>query len=640
MRALLLLLLLPGLAAAQSAGDLVINEIMIRSVTAPEWVELLNTTSGDLLLDGCTLHDGDATVALDGVTVPADGYAVLSDDDSLCVAFEDAAGSTCAHPSEGTFASFSFSDGTSDTVTIDCGGTVIDTVTFDWSQLQGDCSGSTCAANLDPATPTAAANDDWPGAWCVPPQSAFVYDTLGREMLATPGAENVCATAADTCGAGDVVFTELMLAPPSSTREWFELKVLAPEGCDLHDCELREGPFPDPSFEPTNEEWAVHVIDAPGNSLPLGSGDYALFARGAEQVVGDEDTAPDASWIYADYQYSTISFGNSEAAFVHLSCGGVALDSVPYDWTRFSASCADGGCSVNLLPGREDAVTNDSVDAFCLAPDEPTYIASSGDPFTGTPGQPGACLQRSWPGPGQVIFTEVQGLPNSGEEDSLPEWFELTHLGGATVELTGCRILRSRLDPVTGEYTPTSTSSEATFGQNTDGAVMAEGDVVVWSGSGRCLDGTERELQSCATDELAFGGISFSNSESERLELFCPDGASGEVLVDAMAYDFTQQGIRDGHSVEFDPTGDAPGSNNDELGAWCEAGFGDCYVTNDLEQCSYGTPFVAGPCAAENTNFPQSGVPGCRCQAVAPAGGAWAVLALFGLLARRRRERA
>lgn len=636
MRALLLLLLLPGLAAAQSAGDLVINEIMIRSVSAPEWVELLNTTDGDLLLDGCTLFDGDDTLALNGVTVPAGGYAVLSDDDSLCVGFEDAAGSTCAHPSEGSFADFSFSDGDADTVTIECGGTVIDTVTFDWSELQGECSGITCSANLDPVAPTAAANDDWPDSWCVPPSTTFVYDTLGREMLATPGAANVCAEPAEECGTGDVVFTELMLAPRSSSREWFEVKVLAPGGCDLHDCEIREGPFPDPTFDVLNSEWSVHVIDAPGNTLPLGSGDYALFAKGADQIVGDENTTPDASWIYADYRYSEITFGNEGAAFVHLSCGGVPLDSVPYDWSRFSPTCRDGGCSVNLLPGREDAVTNDSVDAFCQAPFEPTWVGSAGETFTGTPGEPGACLQLSWPGPGQVVFTELQGMTSP----PLPEFFELTHLGGATVELTGCRILRSRLDPISGAYLPTGDSSEAIFGENTDTTVMAEGDVVVWSGSGRCLDGTERQFQSCATDELAFGGIEFVNTASERLELYCPDGASGEVLVDAMFYNFKEQGIRDGHSIEFDPTGDAPGSNNDELGAWCEAGFGDCYVTNDVEQCSYGTPFVAGPCAAENTNFPQSGVPGCRCQAVAPAGGAWAVLALFGLLARRRRERA
>ena len=53
---------------------------------------------------------------------------------------------------------------------------------------------------------------------------------------------------------------------------------------------------------------------------------------------------------------------------------------------------------------------------------------------------------------------------------------------------------------------------------------------------------------------MLYSGIEFSNSERERLELLCPDGAGGEILVDLAEYDFTRSGVRGAHSVEFDPS--------------------------------------------------------------------------------------
>ncbi|MCO4772768.1 MAG: lamin tail domain-containing protein [Deltaproteobacteria bacterium] len=631
--------LLPTLAAAVEPGEVVISELMIRSQSAPEWVELYNDTGSALSMEGCTLSDPDTDEPLDGLTIPAGGYVVLADD-AACVAFTDASGVTCVHPTDLTYSSLTLNDSGSEELRVVCDGVTIDAVTYEWPDVADDCTGAdTCSVQVVPGSLNATDNDAFPDNWCVPPPARFAFDTLGREVLATPGEDNVCPSAGNACGTGDAVFTELMIAPPTSTREWFELTVLNAAGCDLHGCELREGPFPDPLVDPTNEEWGVHVVDAPGNTLPIALGEYALFAKSADTVVGDLEDSDETEFIYADYRYGTsIGFGNSEPGYLHLVCDGVPVDSVPYDWERFEAGCTNGGCSVGLLPSREDAEGNDDLGQWCLPPDEPVLLSSTGLPMTGTPGEEGQCQQRTWPGPAQVLFSEVQGQPDSGQTgNTIPEFFELSNRGEGPADMTGCRISRLRMDRETGEYAPTSTSTETIFGTEAESTVLDAGAVQVWSRS-LCLDGRDPEISSCTGTELIYTGIDFSNSERERISLRCPDGAGGEVLVDAMEYDFSRTGIRGAHSVEFDPSIADAGSLNDEPDAWCEASFLDCYATNGEGQCNYGTPGVSGPCKVDRSSSLQSGVPGCRCDVVEPSSVGWIGLVFAGFLLRRRKR--
>lgn len=638
---LLLALLLPGMAQAVEPGEIVLSELMIRSQAAPEWVELVNTTDAPIVMDDCTLSDPSTDEPLDGLTVPANGFVVLADD-SDCVAFTDVGLTNCAHPTDLQYSSLTLNDTGSEELRVVCAGVTIDAVTYEWGVISDDCTGGdTCAAQVIPGALNATDNDVWPDNWCIAPPSRFSYDALGREVLATPGEVNVCPTVGSPCGTGDAVFTELMIDPPTSTREWFELTVRNPDGCDLHDCVLREGPFADPTFEPTNEEWSTHTIDAPGNTLPVGLGQYALFAKSADTVVGDLEDPLETEFIYADYRYATVGFGNSEPGWLHLVCDGIPVDSAPYDLAAFEAGCTAGGCSVNLLPSREDPAVNDDITQWCLPPDEPVLLSSTGLPMTGTPGLEGVCQQRTWPGPGQVIFTEIMGQPDSGGTGtSIPEFFELTNLGEGPADLTSCRIARFRLDRSTGEGGPTSTSNESIFGTEAEAGLPLEpGATQAWSRN-LCLDGGDPDLQSCQDDELLYSGIEFSNSEFERLFLFCPDGAGSEVLIDQVDYDFTHTATRSAHSVEFDPSLPDAGSLNDEASQWCEASFQDCYVTNGEGQCNFGTPGVAGECKTSQQSDVQSGVPGCRCDVVEPgaSGGLLALFLLFGAAVRRRME--
>ena len=642
MRAVSLLAVLAVLAPtslwAVEPGDVVLSELMIDSgAGAPEWLEVHNPGAVDVLLDGCTLSDDGAAVhALDGLTVPAGEYVIIAE--QPCVAFDEVAACTQATALETGDLSL---NNDQDTVTIACGAVVIDTVSYDWPALEGDCVGAdSCSANLAPELLNATDNDDWDGAWCVPASSTFVYNVNQVPMISTPGRPNSCPQAGAACGPGDVVFTELMIAPPTSTREWFELTTTRADGCDVHGCELREGPFSDPEFEPTNEDWRAHTIDAPGNSLFVTSGDYLLFAKSADTVVGDPEDENETDFLYADYRYSTVGLDNGAEGWLHLVCGGVPVDTAPYDWTRFEAGCADVACSVNLLPERETAEGNDALDQWCLAPDDPIYRSSTGLPFTGTPNAPGACLVRPWPGAGEVLFTELMVAPDSGGTGTtIPEWFELTSTAATGVELDGCRIERWRQDAETGVYAPTSTSAELVFGADgTDAGSILAGETVVWS-AGRCLDGAD-PTTGCSREERTYGGISFTNEEVERLDLYCPDGSGGEVLVDRAGYDNKSYGVRSAHSAMFDPSVADAWSLNDEASAWCEASFYDCYATNGEGQCNYGTPGEPAPCETGQVAAVPSGVPGCRCGVGRPLDtGAGALLALLFLLGRWRRNR-
>ncbi len=83
-----LLLLLPLLAACGSSSPLALNEFVASNVTGltdvaggtSDWIELFNTSSADVSLDGWFVSDDAANPqrhALDGLTVPADGFLIL-----------------------------------------------------------------------------------------------------------------------------------------------------------------------------------------------------------------------------------------------------------------------------------------------------------------------------------------------------------------------------------------------------------------------------------------------------------------------------------------------------------------------------------------------------------------------------------
>lgn len=83
-----ILLLLPFLAACAASGPVALNEFVASNIDGltddsggtPDWIELVNTTSSEVSLDGWFVSDDSGNPTrhgLDGLTVPADGFLLL-----------------------------------------------------------------------------------------------------------------------------------------------------------------------------------------------------------------------------------------------------------------------------------------------------------------------------------------------------------------------------------------------------------------------------------------------------------------------------------------------------------------------------------------------------------------------------------
>lgn len=444
---LALAMLTPASAMAVEVGDVVFTELMIQARSARgEWIEVHAPGTENVDLTGCFLRqigDGGAGQAelLDGLVVEAGAYAVLSRQDP-CVLYD--ADGLCTLGADFIYDSVSLNNAGGE-LRIECGLVDIDVVEHDWTSVAEECrtANAVCSVNLgpdafDPSGATMAANnDDW-GAWCVPPARNFGLDAIGQESISTAAAPNACPEAGDTCGPGDATFTEFMISAPNSDREWFELLVNSPTGCDLQGCRLQEGPDSDPFLGPTESHWDFHTLDAVGNVLEVVQGQYAVFAKGDLEVGSVPGGGPTASAVNL---YSSITFSDTEAGWLHLLCGGEVVDSAPYDWGVFEESCPEGGCSVGVVPIHESSEGNDDLARWCLPPAEPLWETPEALLFRGTPTQGGACDVRDWPTAGGVMFTELMVAPAGG----YPEWFELADRDGAGFELAGCRVERFRL---------------------------------------------------------------------------------------------------------------------------------------------------------------------------------------------------
>ncbi len=642
-----LALLLPRTALAVQPGDVIFSELLIRSSAASEWIELFNTTSSEVDLGDCSLSEEGVQVPLTDLVVPAGGFALLSEG-TACVVFDESGG--CVQSSDFEYGAITLNDSEPQTLALLCAGSVvIDEVVYDNAAFASDCTGGgNCSVNLNPGSMDGGANDDWSTNWCVPPPTAFVYDELGLESVSTPGAANQCQSSGPGCVPGDVIFTELMIDAPDSSDsiEWLELLVRGAGGCDLHGCVLQEGPFSEITADNvTHEDWRSHVIDAAGNSLVFSQGQYALFAEGSAATVA---TSTDGSEVYvADYNYSGVSFANSELGYVHLLCDGEVIDSAPYDWQAVEPACLGTSCSVNLYSGNESAEANDELSSWCLPPLDREWTSSHDDglSFQGTPGQPGSCQVRTWPVEDQLVFTELMVSPYRSSEDEAPqyaEWFELYNPGDTDFELSGCTLVRDRYGDDGGLLLDNRQTSY--LGTEQLQPVLLAGEVRVFSKG--CLasgdDPASEEPVGCVEGEYTYTTISLTDSTRESLSLVCPDGAASELLVDQAGYDMTRTGNRKGRTMQFDPATLASGQDNADPFQWCEASLQQdipTLLTSDGEH-NYGTPGEIGPCAVGLVDLPASG-PGCRCSAsslLKPGAAALLGLALMGLPLRRRRS--
>jgi hypothetical protein len=693
MNILLLPFLSVAFAAPPLAGDLVITEVLAKDACGyNEWFEVYNTSGVEVDLDGCLLESVNTSSGTSydhtvSGTVPlaADQYGVLyrittsSCDDGVEASKVDAEGAVAALYEYG---SLRISNSDPNVLRITCGGELIDEVTiqadeFDCDELSSDGSGTygSCTAQLDPeGALSAAANDDATtstgGAWC----ESNVADTYNDvtpasdggpfTSLGTPGAPNQCgdggvtgggdeggssgddggggtvAVPPDVCVPGDVVISELMIAPRDNANadEWIEVYGSG-GGCNLHSCVIESW---------TDEEGLrdESVIDASDGSLQLAPGDHAVLARGtsadrdAGGIVWTDTAGNDTA---AAYLYDYAVYLRSDPGEVRIVCDGQVVDSARMDWGAFEdliGGCPDRWCSVNLHPEYMTPEANDDLSNWCVPPTDDnlyTHVDPNGDvwQFAGTPGKTNECPFFDWPTEGEAVFVELMASPQDTNE-----WFELHNATDRDLELTLCEVRREKsgYDEETGEY---GVLSEQDWLIGSDGIevgvpagetqLFVRDDCLIPDSFG----GDTGAPSECTYDQVFYGSLSFTADQDESIILVCPDAAGGSVVVDRVEFNMAVQGVRDGHSLMLDEGkfGVDAHKTNDNPAQWCEAAFSQKFYEGEDDKCNFGTPGEASQCLTDPLNPPDTV---CRCSATSWRGMWVAWLMPLAVLWRRR----
>jgi hypothetical protein len=190
------LLLCGALAHAYTAdievGDITINEVMwgpVGNDNYREWFEVKNMAGRDLDLGGCTVTDNSGTFTITELTTITAGAYFL-----FCLRT-----STTASEVPGCDYQYYYADDVrlangGDSITITCGITVVDAISFESGWPAGGSNGPAMAFNLRSGDMPSEAGtlNDQPDRWCSA-TSVFTYTDDTTTDLGTPGGkDDVC----------------------------------------------------------------------------------------------------------------------------------------------------------------------------------------------------------------------------------------------------------------------------------------------------------------------------------------------------------------------------------------------------------------------------------------------------------------
>lgn len=456
----------------------------------------------------------------------------------------------------------------------------IDRVVYDKSVIDADCQDADghCSWELRAASLDALSNDDV-GNWGAAPASALYVpafqDGLPLQAYGTPGAENAVGprTYAGALEAGMARFAELNIWPGSdSAFDWVELEILGelPEGTDYFDlrsCELRSftcdtlDPATCISLELEDSGWKSRdLLDAFGDGLRITGPQRVLLGASSTKSCAEVDANGACLTPVQGYFSSTIGLSNSETRLLELACPDstgllAAVDRVVYakSWTDDVCGRADNKCSWELRPTAEELAGRTVLDTDN---DDPRAWSASVEPFTyaiengaeskanGTPGRENSVEvltpTSGYPQPGWVAFSELMPAPTGNE----PEWLELKGLEtveeGLSLELSGCMLLLGDVEgnqPVT--CTPTVPGSCDRYLLPTHRSLpVSQGEYRTFSLSEPCLS-YESSPETCSVPtDLTYSGLSFSNSLTQELMLWCPQPGGDWQEIDRFRFDW------------------------------------------------------------------------------------------------------
>jgi hypothetical protein len=181
-----------GVAAPAAAGDVFFTELMPNAVNpgleVAEFVELFNPGATALDLDGCIIADnnrpGNDHVIQGALRIEAGGYLVVT----YAGSFDENYGLLGDYSIDGEF---NMSNG-GDSIVLDCGGTVIDTVVWD---TEGEFDSEGISNQLMPTRSDNTSNDTL-SYWCYTPAANTYGDGT---HVGTPGAANPPCATIDAC---------------------------------------------------------------------------------------------------------------------------------------------------------------------------------------------------------------------------------------------------------------------------------------------------------------------------------------------------------------------------------------------------------------------------------------------------------
>ena len=450
-----------------------------------------------------------------------------------------------------------------------------------------------------------------------PVRPALLIWTSSLACLAGGGLAGAAPVASS---AGDVIFSELMIAPDPATREWIELynrtdATIALEGCTLvkRDLESNE----DCSMIDPNEATADAAVYTFETGARIDPGQYFVAHRGNYPQLYEDDSCP----VESDVVSTGIGLGNSGDEVVYLNCAGLIVDCIAYNWEDFSSSVIDKypdgsnvGQSIMRHPTRMDETDDHTTAQWCLASDDlldpciteaATGEGELNDYELATAGAPNECPTIVPPPPaGAAYINEIATWPDA-------QWIEIRFAddNDETYSLDNCTLISANCSSAElvddsvetcmaldlGDVGTKSTAITASDGGTLDGTPGALISLVK-STSETCLEVDEDGA--CLTEaDGSFSTISLYASDTGLLELQCL-GADGEMYrVDRTAYrgreiDDTCTQPEGRCSWALDPDeGDA--ASNDSESEWAAAGSKASYyadIGESTPDVAYGTP--------------------------------------------------
>ena len=399
------------------------------------------------------------------------------------------------------------------------------------------------------------------------------------------------ALAQEVPGEGDLVITEIVVAPTSGSREWFEVENVSGQDLELLDCVLAEGHYND------DKSWTGHD-DTVDESLVIAAGARAVLMYGTSSdsdplCVAYADEALTSCVLMSTWRYGSLGFNNSDAEVLSITCDGVLVDEAPFDWGEFSGDCpeeAGANCSVNLHPDNINASDNDTLDNWCVPWEADLTWDHNGAPSIGTPGAVNICPEDlPWCEPGDAVISELMIAPPDGYD----EWIEIYGAASEACNIGACQLLAG--PSADASYEPTEKDDwdwdvvdiEAAYDllmvEPGGYALLARGDDWITG------DGTgEDDIPS----DYAYSGISLPNSDAEWLHLVC-----GDTVIDSAPIDWPSLSsyCPDGNCSANLGADHQDATSNDDIAAWCIPPTDNTFI-NPSGETIRATPGTAGSC--------------------------------------------